>query len=105
MALLTPQAVGLNSQWTPGAAAASNTAVPDDRAWFEVIVGATATTLTLVVPGSVYGVARGDVVASSVSNTTRTFGPLVADLADPTTGLCELTTSQQTNVTISLRRV
>lgn len=105
MALLTPQQIGLGNAITPGAAGASNTAVPDDRACFEVTVGATSTTLTLVVPGSQYGVARGDVVLAGLTNTVRRFGPLVPDLADPVTGLVELLTSQQTNVSIALVRI
>ena len=105
MALLTPTQIGMNTTITPGAAAASNTAVPDDRTWFEVTVGGTATTVVLVVPGTAYGVARGDVTTGSITSTTRRFGPLVADLADPTTGLVEVTTSQQTAVTIALVRI
>jgi hypothetical protein len=103
MALLTPAQIGMNTTITPDAASASNTAVADDRAWFEVTVGATATTLTLVVPGTAYGQARADVIATSVSNTTRRFGPLVPDLA--TDGVVELTCSQTTAVTIKLVRI
>lgn len=106
MAALTVQQIGLGNAITPVAAGASgDTSTPDDRAWFEVTVGATATVVTLVVPGSSYGVARGDVVTASLTNTTRRFGPLVPDLADPATGLVTISTSQQTNVTIALVRV
>jgi hypothetical protein len=106
MAALAVQQIGLGNAITPVAAGASgDTAAPDDRAWFEVTVVGTATVVTLVVPGSAYGVARPDVVTASLTNTTRRFGPLVPDLADPTTGLITISTSQQTAVTIALVRI
>lgn len=105
MALMTPTQIGMGTAVAPVAAAASNTAVPDNRAWFEVTVGATATDVTLVVPGSAYGQARPDVVNSGLANTTRRYGPLVPDLASPSTGLVELTCSQTAGVTIALVRV
>lgn len=104
MALLTPTQMGMNTQPVNPAAATSNTAYPDDRAYFRVTIGGTSTTAVLVVPGSAYGQARPDVSTGAVSNTTRYFGPLVPDLADPTTGLVELTLSQTTAVTIELVR-
>jgi hypothetical protein len=103
MALLTPQQIGYNTTITTAAAATSNTAVADDRCWFEVTVGATSTTVALVVPGSSYGQARPDVSTGAVTNTTRRFGPLVPDLA--TDGVVEVTCSQVTNVTIALVRI
>jgi hypothetical protein len=72
MALITPQqvaATGLNPSFT--APTTDNTFVPDDRAFFAVVVGATSTNITLVVPGSAYGQARADVVLSGLTNTTR----------------------------------
>lgn len=105
MALLQPTQIGLGTTVTPGAAAASNTATPDSRAWFEVTVGATATDIALVVPGTVYGQARPDVQDTAVTNSTLRYGPLVPDLADPSTGVVELTCSQTTDVTIALVRI
>jgi hypothetical protein len=102
MAALARQTIGLGNAITPVAAGASGDTAPvDTQGWFEVTIGGTATVVTLVVPGSVYGVARGDVVTASLSNTTRRFGPLVPDLADPSTGLITISTSQQTAVTVA----
>ena len=104
MAALVRQSIGLNTTVTPVTAGASGDTVPPDTAgWVEVTVGGTATVVTLVVPGTLYGVARGDVVTASLTNTTRSFGPLVPDLADPTTGLITVSTSQQTAVTVAWR--
>jgi len=57
------------------------------------------------VPGTVYGQARADVVLSGLTNTIRAIGPFVPDLADGTTGLCQVLLSQTTNVTAAGIRV
>ena len=102
MAALARQTIGLSTAVTPVAAGASGDTAPvDERGWFEVTVGGTSTTITLVVPGSAYGQARPDVSSGAVSNTTRRFGPLVPDLVDPATGVITISTSQQTAVTVA----
>jgi hypothetical protein len=110
MALLSAQQIsipGLTPSYSAPAAGSpgSDTAVPDERSFWHVKVGATATTVTVVVPGSQYGQARPDVVLSGLTSTERMIGPLVQDLADPATGLITLQTSQQTGVTAALVRV
>jgi hypothetical protein len=106
MALLIAQQINVPGL-TPTfpAPSASDTMVPDERSFMVYKVGVTATTITLVVPGSQYGQARPDVVHSAITSTERWIGPLVVDLADPATGLITITTSQQTGVTAALLRV
>lgn len=106
MALIAYQqvaATGLNPSFT--APTTDNTFVPDDRGFFYLKIGATSTTVTLVVPGSLYGQARADVVLSGLTNTERAIGPFVADLADSSTGLCQVLLNQTTNVTAAGLRV
>jgi hypothetical protein len=106
VALLAAQQVGITgTNVAYSAAGASDTAAPDDRTFWHVKVAGTATTLGVVVPGSVYGQARPDIAVGPVTSSERMIGPLVQDLADPTTGLITLTTSQQTGVTSALVRV
>jgi len=94
MALLAVQQVGITGT-TPSYAAvsASDTIVPDDRAFLIVKnANAGADTCTVVVPGSTFGQANPD-VAVNVPATTgeRWIGPMVASLADPATGLITVT--------------
>jgi hypothetical protein len=106
MALIAYQqiaATGLNPSLP--APTTDNTFVPDDRGFFWVVIGATSTNITLVVPGSLYGQARADVVLSGLTNTTRAIGPFVSDLADSTTGLCQVLLSQVTGVTAGAFRI
>lgn len=107
MALLTPQQVGITGT-TPsyGAVAASDTVVPDDRAFLIVKnASGSADTCTVVVPGAYLGQNIPD-VAVTVPATTgeRWIGPLTAALADPATGLITITHSQTTSVTCALVR-
>lgn len=107
MALLSTQQVGITGT-TPsyGAVSASDTIIPDDRTFLIVKNGnASPDTCTVVVPGTQYGQNRPD-VAVSVPATTgeRWIGPLVADLADPATGLITVTHSVTTTVTCALVR-
>lgn len=109
MAQLNPQQVGITGT-TPAYAAvtASDTIVPDDRT-FLIVKNTTATVdnAAVVVPGSVYGQARPDVtVVVPITTGERWIGPMVADLADPTTGLITVTHSQvAAGVTSALVRV
>lgn len=108
MALLSPQQV-LNTGTTPsyGAVAASDTIVPDERAFLIVKNGnASPDTCTVVVPGTTFGQNNPD-IAVSVPATTgeRWIGPMVPALADPATGLITVTHSVTTTVTCALVKV
>lgn len=108
MALVVPQAASYTGVLPTGLAqpTTSETIVPDDRCLYVIEIGATSTTVTLVVPGSAYGTARPDItVASAATNTKRYVNTLVSDLADPTTGLITITFSNVTNVLAGLIRV
>lgn len=109
MALLATQQVAITGLApTYGAVSASDTVVPDDRTFLHVKnVNASPDTCTVVVPGTAYGQARPD-VAVTVPATTgdRMIGPMVYDLADPTTGLITVTHSNtNAQVTCALLRV
>lgn len=106
MALLVQQAPNiLGSALTYTAVNASETVNPGDGVFLHVKTVGTGTTVTVVVPGSVYGQARPDVAVVIGTNTDRIIGPLVADLADPTTGLVTVTYSATTAVTAALLQV
>ena len=107
MALMSPQAQ-TGGPHTPSftAPTVSDTITYSEGLMLFVKIGATATTITVVVPGNqVYsGAAKTDLVATSVSNTERTFwiGP---EAVDPATGLVTVTYSQVTGVTAALFKV
>lgn len=61
---------------------------------------ATATTVTVVVPGSKYGQARPDYTVSVAAGATAYIGPFVGDLADPITRRVGLTYSKVTSLTV-----
>jgi hypothetical protein len=106
MALLQPQQIQVTgTAITYSAANASDTAKPDSRTFWHVKVGGTSTNLTVVVPGTQYGVARPDITVSGLTNTDRFFGPLVDDLADTSTGDITLLASQTVAVTSALVRI
>lgn len=106
MALLAKQQIGITgAAITYSAVAASDTVEPDDRAFYHVKAGGTATTVTVVVPGSQYGQARPDVAVGPLTSTDRFIGPLVADLADPATGLITIQHSATTSVTGAVVRI
>jgi hypothetical protein len=106
MALVSPQTAGITGLEAVFAApSTSETIVPDADVVYEVVIGATSTTVTVVVPGTAYGQARPDVVVgSAVTNKRYHIGGLVPDLADPATGLITVTFSNVTNVTAALVR-
>lgn len=71
----------------------------------EVVVGGTATTITVVRPGNhPGGDAIDDLVLSAVSNATKLI-PILREYRDPSTGLVTVTFSQVTAVTARLLRV
>lgn len=82
---------------------ASDTMPPNERGFWEVANASGGNcTVTVVVPGSMYGQARPDVATVVADGTTRRFGPLVGDLADPATGLITITHSATSSVTGTL---
>ncbi len=67
-----------------------------------VTVGATATTVGIVVPGNdEYGTARPDVTSGALTSVTRLLR-IPRSAADPATGLVTVTFSQVTGVTASV---
>lgn len=62
---------------------------------------AAAVTVTVVVPGTQYGQARPDITKVVPAGAIALFGPLPADLADPTTRLVNVSYSAVTNVTVA----
>lgn len=106
MALLVQQAPSiLGGAITYSAVNASDTVSPGDGLYLHVKTVGTGTTVTVVVPGSQYGQARPDVAIVIGTNTDRIIGPLVPDLADPTTGFITIQYSATTAVTAALLQV
>lgn len=108
MAALTVQQIGVTGTLVTYAAATvtvGDTVAPDDRTWFEVNNGSGGSiNATLDVPGSTFGQANPDVVVAVAAGAIRRIGPLVPALADPTTGLCKVTCSSVTSVTVAAVR-
>jgi hypothetical protein len=103
MALLSAQAPNITgAAMTYSAVTASDTITPASNLYLHVKTAGTGTTVTVVVPGSQYGQARPDVAVTIGTNADRIIGPLVPDLADPTTGLITVTYSATTSVTAAL---
>lgn len=106
MALLVQQAPSiLGTALTYSAPTASDTMPPGDRLYYHIKTGGTGTTVTVVVPGTSYGTARPDISVVIGTSTDRIIGPLIGDLADPTTGLITITTSSQATCTCALLQV
>lgn len=107
MSLRSPQQAGITgTALTMTAVTASDTVAPDDRSVWLVNNGSgSPVTVTVVVPGTVYGQARPDVAVSVAAGALAPIGPLVADLADPATGLITITHSAQTSITAAVVRV
>lgn len=108
MALLAIQQVAITGT-TPsyGAVAASDTLVPDDGA-FLIVKNASGTidSCVVVTPGTTFGQNNLDVTVSvPITTGERWIGPMVPELADPTTGLITVTHSQTTSVTCAYVRV
>lgn len=107
MALMTQQAV--SSVITPSftTPTTSDTITPDSGLILYVKVGATSTTITVVVPGNqpYSGTVTTDSVVTSVTNTERVWYLNPTILTDPSTGLITVTYSQVTNVTSALIKI
>lgn len=102
MALVVPSAAPITGLTpTPATPTTSETLALDPDVTYIISIGATATTVTVVVPGSTFGQANPDIpVATAATSTIRVIGGLGNPaLADPTTGLITVTFSQTTNVT------
>lgn len=108
MALLTPQQVAITGPTIVlSAANSSDTVVPDERVflWYKN-TNAAVRNISIVVPGSVFGQARPDVpVVIAATTGEELIGPMVADLADPTTGLITATIDATAGVTVAAVRV
>lgn len=85
----------------------SDTVAPDERGFYQIKnAGGVAVDVTIVVPGSLYGQARADIGPVSVAaGDTREFGPLVPDLADPSSGLITINHSVTASVTAAAKRI
>lgn len=109
MALLAHQQVAATGTAVSLTAAAGggDTVNPDDRVFLWVKNGSGAPiTVTVVVPGAFYGQNLGD-IAVSVPATTgeRLIGPLDRKLADPSTGVVNITYSGVTSLTVAAVRI
>jgi hypothetical protein len=113
MSLRTKQtlAVATGAGPTFSAATASDTAAPDPNVWVEYrSVNAASTTVTVVIPGNLesgdaypdkaYTLAAGTGAGNIVPSELRI--PLERFMADPTTGVVTITTSQQSGVTMAV---
>lgn len=108
MALLTAQQIQIDGleMTTQAAAGGGDTLEPGEDLFLEVFNGdASDKTVTVVVPGTLYGVARGDVPVVVTAGERRKIGPFPRDLADPDTGLVSITYSAVTSVTVALCRL
>jgi hypothetical protein len=107
VATLTTYQIGIGgAQATYVAAAGGGDAVAaDDRTFVNVINGGGAPiTVTVVIPGTLYGVAIADPTVTIANGANKDIGPLIPAMADPTTGLVSLTYSAVTSVTIAAKR-
>jgi len=105
MALMTPQAITGMHTVTYSTPTTSDTIAPDTGLILDVVIGATSTTVTMVVPGNqpYSGTAIADQSTGAVTNTRRHFA-ITRDLIDYSsgTGVVTVTYSQTTNVTSAL---
>jgi len=103
MALLSAQTpVITGAAMTYSTPSSSDTANPGNNVYLHVKTGGTGTTVTIVVPGTEYGQNRPDVSVVIGTSTDRIIGPLVPDLADPSTGFVTINYSSTTTVTAAL---
>ena len=106
MALVVPQIPSVSGgAITLATPTTSETFVPGNDMYYVVFTAGTAITTTVVVPGNQYGQARPDIAHSIGTNSNRIIGPLVTDLADPTTNLVTITHSVTTAVTAACIQV
>lgn len=109
MALLAHQQIAATGTAVSLVAAAGggDTVNPDDRMFLWVKNGSGAPiTVTVVVPGTFYAQNLAD-IAVSVPATTgeRLIGPLDRKLADPSTGVVNITYSGVTSLTVAAVKV
>lgn len=108
MTLLNPQGItvdGLNATYV-AANAGGDSCVPGDRVFLHVKnSGGSSVTVTVVVPGSEYGQPRPDIPVTVAATGEEFIGPLVADLADPTTHDVGWTYSTATGVTVAVLNI
>ncbi len=109
MALLATQQIQITGPAISHTAAAGggDTVAPGDRTFLWVKnTDAAARTVTVVVPGDYYAQALPD-VAVVVPATTgeRLIGPLDRRLANPSTGVVDITYSAAANVTVAAVRI
>ena len=106
MALMSPQAI--SSVITPSftTPTTSDTIAAQSGLILFVKIGATATVVTVVVPGnqSYSGTATTDLATGSITSTERVFD-IPESIADTATGLITVTYSQVTNVTAALLKI
>jgi hypothetical protein len=110
MALLTTQLPTPTAGLVPsyGAANASDTFVPDDRTFLYVKnTNAATRTIAITTPGTTRGLSIQDPAPTIAATTGELIiGPFPADTyADPATGLCTVTPSATTNVTLACVRL
>ncbi len=109
MALLATQQIGFAGTATTLTAAAGggDTVSPDDRTflWVKNASGG-AITVTVVIPGTYIGQNLPDVAVSVPATTGERFiGPLTRQIADPTTGVVNITYSGVTSLTVAAVRI
>jgi len=102
---MTSQAPTTLANLTFSAPTTSDTIAADDGLILYVKIGATATIVTVPVPGTqpYTGTANSSATTGSVSNTERQI-PITRALIDPTTNLATVNYSQITNVTVALMK-
>jgi len=108
VALLVYQPLGSYSGGFPsfGAASTSDTVPPDEHGylWYKN-TDATTEVITVVVPGSAFGIALTDTTFTIAATTgEEMYGPLVQALADPATGLITITMASATGITVAAVR-
>lgn len=110
MALLAPQQLGYAGVLpTLGAAATTDTVVPDDRVflWYKSTQGTTEV-ITVVTPTSLnqFGQSLPDITVTIGATTgEEMIGPMVPALADPSTGLITINITDVTGITVAAVRV
>lgn len=108
MALLTAQSItvsGLSPTYA-SAGGSGDTVAPGDDVFLHVKnAEGSPTTVTLVRPGTSYGVANPDPTVTVAATTGSQFIYLPREFADPTTGLVSITYSSVTSLTVAVLRV
>jgi hypothetical protein len=110
MALLAPQQIGYAGTLpTLSAATTSDTVAPDDRVflWYKN-TDASTEPISIVTPTTLnkFGQDLPNIVVTIAATTgEEMIGPMVADLADPTTGLITITMASAAGVTVAAVRV